>query len=608
MAKNQRRATKVEEIDATGIEQRVDRPTDHKLDHLRALLARAQMYSQFLADRLREQILVAGHDLDESLTTSRPGQRRGRSQQQLVMATATNGFMQPKTMVGGTLRGYQLEGVQWLVSLFENGLNGILADEMGLGKTVQCIAFLAFLREQGVMGPFLIIAPLSTISNWMAELERFTPSIPALMYHGSQVSREEMRSTYLDQPGANIPSVLVTSYEIAMRDARYLGRISWKYMIIDEGHRLKNLNCRLIRELKTYKSDNRLLLTGTPLQNNLTELWSLLNFLLPDIFTDVADFLGWFDLDLDLDREHGQDHEPEALDSKGIAAAILQDERTEMISKLHAILKPLLLRRLKVDVEKDLPRKREYILSASLSPLQWEYYQLVLQGKARQLVYGSGERTDDPPLLLLNRNHRMGKKKRVNYLIPDEDDIEFVEERDKSRMNESSDSKPVHHSRSCAQGLQNRIMQLRKVCNHPFLFLYPTRPNDPTMELLVDEQIVQCSGKMRLLDQLLGSLRQRGHKVLIFSQMSRMLDILESFLDLRGIEHCRIDGSVSQSDRQEQMDRFNSQPSVGVFLLSTRAGGLGLNLVSADTVIFYDSDWVDYLVVPVVYHGCRILR
>lgn len=604
-------------------EQETARRSNHKVEQLRALLARAQAYSHFLAGRLGGPVaLGCGSAIDESPSVAVSprvcGQReggRGRrrrrggmpsddddggcraslEKEQAGREDARTDFMQPRTVVGGTLRGYQLEGVQWLVSLFENGLNGILADEMGLGKTVQCIAFVAFLREQGVLGPFLIVAPLSTLANWMSEFERFAPTIPILMYHGSQSAREEMRSKcHLAKPNAQSFSVLVTSYEIAMRDARHLGSITWKYMIIDEGHRLKNLNCRLIRELKAYKSDNRLLLTGTPLQNNLTELWSLLNFLLPEIFTDVDDFLSWFDLDLEAEGlgEHERADDDSDSNMTGMAASMVEDERAEMISKLHSILKPLLLRRLKSDVESDLPRKKEYVLSASLSPLQREYYQIVLQGRAHQLVQRNERRgrEGEEATPLSDKRRRTGRRRRKSHVIPDKDDADSVDE----EMSSNEDPPTIEPARafySSAQGLQNRIMQLRKVCNHPYLFLHPTHPDDPT-RLLVDEQLVQCSGKMRLLDQLLDALRQEDHKVLIFSQMSRMLDILGNFLDLRDIQYCRIDGSVAQTERQQELHRFNTQPSVGVFLLSTRAGGLGLNLVAADTVIFYDSDWV----------------
>jgi ATP-dependent DNA helicase len=203
-------------------------------------------------------------------------------------------------------------------------------------KTLQTIAFLAFLREKGSYGPFLIVAPLSTLTNWVSEIERFTPSIPALLYHGTPEERAEMRERVLFKKISEKFPLVVTSYNIIMNDRNLLGKLQWKYIIIDEGHRIKNMNCKLIKELKSYNSANRLLLTGTPLQNNLAELWSLLNFLLPDIFHDLELFQSWFDFSA-LQRENG----PQEI--------IDEENRTNIVSNLHAILKPFLLRRLKSD-------------------------------------------------------------------------------------------------------------------------------------------------------------------------------------------------------------------------------------------------------------------
>jgi ATP-dependent DNA helicase len=198
-------------------------------------------------------------------------------------------------VTGGALRDYQLAGVEWLISLWENGLNGILADEMGLGKTLQTISFLAHLKSMQVSGPYLIVAPLSTLANWVNEFKRFAPSINVILYHGSKEERQHMINRKMPkkkETSSDFP-VVVTSYEIIMNDRKHLQRYNWKYIVVDEGHRIKNMNCRLIKELKTYSSANRLLLTGTPLQNNLAELWSLLNFLLPDIFDDLDMFQSW---------------------------------------------------------------------------------------------------------------------------------------------------------------------------------------------------------------------------------------------------------------------------------------------------------------------------
>lgn len=579
-----------------------EQPTNEKVHRLRVLLTQARKYAEFLVGQIEEQKVTASVDDGSPTRTKRRRKVRAAAED---ASTQISTFEQPRLLTGSCLRKYQLEGVQWLVSLYENGLNGILADEMGLGKTIECIGFLAFLRERGVLGPFLIVAPLSTLPNWACEIKRFAPSIPTLLYHGSPLERKTLRQERFPFPSASggrggapmsltprDTAVIITSYELAMRDARYLAPIPWKYMIIDEGHRLKALNCRLIRELKNYNSANRLLLTGTPFHNNLTELWSLLNFLLPHIFSDLDDFLSWFDIDIELTREA---------------------DRTEVLSHLHAILKPLLLRRLKSDVEEELPIKREYILFARLTPIQCQYYQLILEGRVRELVVGP--ESDDAKRA--DNGGRTKRRCRADYaeetldhvfedpLELDDDYEEGGEEADgEGRERYMGRGSRAERERSClpetggatasdSQGLQNKFMQLRKVCNHPYLFRYPVTQEDGD-ELFVSEDIVQASGKMRLLDQLLKGLLTDSaahHKILIFSQMSRQLDILAAYLEWRSLSYCRIDGSVPISERQEQIDRFNGNSDCRLFLLSTRAGGLGINLTAADTVIFYDSDW-----------------
>ena len=314
---------------------------------------------------------------------------------------------QPRAVTGGVMRSYQLEGLNWLTSLYENGLNGILADEMGLGKTIQTISFLAFLREKGTNGPFLVVAPLSTLSNWIDEFERWTPSIPTVLYHGTPTQRADIRRERLrNEQDENFP-IVCTSYEICMNDRKFLSQYNWKFIIIvshstyfhekkvwlipaqDEGHRLKNLNCRLIKELKQYRSANRLLITGTPLQNNLAELWSLLNFLLPEVFDTLDNFESFFDFSAILQKD-------------GHKQILMEEKKNALVGSLHAILKPFLLRRIKTDVETDLPKKREYILYAPLTAPQKELYRQIKEGNVReyleqQLVDRIKEQTADTP-------------------------------------------------------------------------------------------------------------------------------------------------------------------------------------------------------------------
>ncbi|CAG8529973.1 4347_t:CDS:10 [Diversispora eburnea] len=506
---------------------------------------------------------------------------------------------QPKLVTGGVLREYQLTGVEWLVSLYDNGLNGILADEMGLGKTLQTIAFFAYLWERKIYGPFLIVAPLSTLANWISEIHRFTPTLPCVLYHGTPEQRSHIRSRRLKKLDHTFP-IIVTSYEIVMNDRKYLQKFAWKYIVVDEGHRIKNLNCKLIRELKTYQSANRLLLTGTPLQNNLAELWSLLNFLLPDIFDDLDSFQDWFD----FSALHEQDGETRIL---------AKEQSNEVITNLHKILKPFLLRRLKSDVEYDLPKKKEYLLYAPLTLQQKEIYDAILSRKIRPFLLAKKMNRDqdiesedsDSTVETETGGQDNGRKMRLRQL-PKPDytelsDAEFFERweneklapeepfKNPSKVEREEKARKAVKSVNCMK-LQNAMMQLRKVCNHPYLFDWPIDPSTDMPK--ISNELIAASGKMILMEKLLEALFERGHKVLIFSQFTTMLDIIYDWASIfKKWKICRLDGSVNQEDRRQQIQDFNTNPEIKLFILSTRAGGLGINLTAADTVIIYDSDW-----------------
>ncbi|KAJ4354339.1 putative ATPase [Didymosphaeria variabile] len=549
---------------------------------------------------------------------------------------------QPKLVTGGTMRSYQLEGLEWMLSLYENGINGILADEMGLGKTIQTIALLAHLWEMGSYGPFLVAAPLSTTSNWVEEFRKWTPSIPVLLYHGDKKEREKMRKTQLKHPGTEQFPIVVTSYEICMNDRKFLTHFGWQFIIIDEGHRIKNLDCRLIRELQQYQSANRLLITGTPLQNNLTELWSLLHFLLPTVFDKLSTFESWFDFS--------------GLKDKDSYEQLLSEERQQyLVKSLHAVLKPFLLRRVKTDVESLMPKKREYVLFAPLTPMQRELYQTILDGTSRQYLeeksferlsigIASGTAT---PLSTRSNNGSLKRKAladdidtpsksaktsrqstpasttskrgrgRPRKTYEEVSDRQFFSDL-KTQDSGSEETEELLDSEAEEERIQtatfelakrqlqqkklgNPYMQLRLCCNSPYMFFNPFLKAETSgaetfaMETEPDETVVTTSGKMLLLDSLLPELLRRGHKVLIFSQFTNMLDILSHYLGLRGWTYARIDGSTAQADRHSQIKAFNAPSSVknatNVFLLSTRAGGQGINLASADTVMLFDSDF-----------------
>ncbi|GMM36473.1 hypothetical protein DASC09_037980 [Saccharomycopsis crataegensis] len=385
-----------------------DMDDNEKLTRLHALVEQSKKFSQYMADRLLESALEKqrkekeeeeeeeskkestnkgeNNDVEQDNTISRRTRRgnRGRSRkkplqmykddkeilnetkitkQQITSAQKVSRD-QPKLVTGAVMRDYQLEGLEWLVTLYKNGLNGILADEMGLGKTIQSLSLLAYLYENGNKGPFLIACPLSTVGNWIKEIEKFIPSVPHISYVGTKETREEIRKKYFTKQKRNNIGIVVTSYEMIIKDFRSLNRFTWKFLIVDEGHRLKNVNSKLIRELKKLDTNNRLLLTGTPLQNNLDELWSLLNFILPDIFSNIELFHSWFDFS--------------NLDGDNNSEAINAEIQKSLIDNLHTILQPFLLRRLKKLVVKSLPPKREYIVYNSLTDRQTKLYQAAL--------------------------------------------------------------------------------------------------------------------------------------------------------------------------------------------------------------------------------------
>uniref|UniRef100_A0A674KB89 Chromodomain helicase DNA binding protein 5 n=1 Tax=Terrapene triunguis TaxID=2587831 RepID=A0A674KB89_9SAUR len=426
---------------------------------------------------------------------------------------------------GGTLHPYQLEGLNWLRFSWAQGTDTILADEMGLGKTVQTIVFLYSLYKEGhSKGPYLVSAPLSTIINWEREFEMWAPDFYVVTYTGDKESRAVIRENEFSFEDNAIRSgkkvfrmkkeaqikfhVLLTSYELITIDQAVLGSIEWACLVVDEAHRLKNNQSKFFRVLNSYKIDYKLLLTGTPLQNNLEELFHLLNFLTPERFNNLEGFLEEF---ADISKE-------------------------DQIKKLHDLLGPHMLRRLKADVFKNMPAKTELIVRVELSQMQKKYYKFIL-----------------------------------------------------TRNFEALNSKGGGNQVS----LLNIMMDLKKCCNHPYLFPVaaveaPVLPNGS----YDGNSLVKSSGKLMLLQKMLKKLRDGGHRVLIFSQMTKMLDLLEDFLEYEGYKYERIDGGITGGLRQEAIDRFNAPGAQQFcFLLSTRAGGLGINLATADTVIIYDSDW-----------------
>lgn len=563
-----------------------------KLKKLNEFVKQSQVYSGVIADTLLERSMQKEEEPKVEEPPAKKQKKGARSivdffkQKDEVKDDKTESGslddksiaeQQPALLKNCLLKGYQLEGLNWLITLYENGLNGILADDMGLGKTIQSIALLAFIYEMDTKGPFLIAAPLSTVDNWMNEFEKFAPDLPVLKYYHQGGYKERSKLLRKFFKSTKETGVVVTSYEMIIRDSEQIMSKRWKFLIVDEGHRLKNINCKLIQELKRINTTNRLLLTGTPLQNNLGELWSLLNFIMPEIFADFEIFNKWFDFE-DLDLQSN---------SSKLNKVINDELEKNLISNLHTILKPFLLRRLKKTVLAGiLPPKREYIIDCPLTPMQSKLYRMGLSGKLKKTIFKELVKL----FFTLNTKYigtvsNKSIRDFINYKLEDQE----AEEPANDTLKKMDSLYEEHlHKEFTSIKLQNMMMQLRQVVDSTFLFFFPyLQPEDLTLEMLLS-----TSGKLQVLQKLLPPLIKKGHKVLIFSQFVKMLDLIEDWCDLNSLNALRIDGSVDNETRKAQLSQFNSpRDQTNVFLLSTRAAGLGINLAVADTVVLFDSDW-----------------
>lgn len=453
------------------------------------------------------------------------------------------------------LHDYQEAGVRWLISCWYADRSSILADEMGLGKTIQTVAMLHYLHKVHLIrGPFLVVVPLSTLEQWKREFETWS-DLNVVTLHGGKRARELIiehefkyaTSAYArksDRKKADARmrqreqekchplfkfNVLLATYESVNKEHKALSPIEWQYMVIDEGHRMKTTSSVLFKTLNSFYREQALILTGTPLQNNVKELWSMLHFLEGAEFDNYETF----------EEKYGQ-----LTDHTGV-------------ERLQKRLAPYMLRRMKEDVFSDLPSKEETIIEIDLTTVQKTFYRAILE-KNRAFLCAGGSSSNAPNLI-------------------------------------------------------NIMMELRKCCNHPFLISgaedkivqkhYDILPDDAKFDPsgLSQEEVelrksdialLHSSSKLIVLDKLLAKLRAEGHRVLIFSQMTRVLDLLGDYLEVKDYPFERLDGSVSQVERQKSIDRFSDKSFDNfVFLLSTRAGGLGLNLTVANTVVIFDSDW-----------------
>ncbi|KZF22110.1 hypothetical protein L228DRAFT_283293 [Xylona heveae TC161] len=661
----------------------------------------------------------------------------------------THGLRTPLPfLLRGTLREYQHYGLDWLAGLYSNHTNGILADEMGLGKTIQTIALLAHLAcEHEVWGPHLIVVPTSVMLNWEMEFKKWCPGFKILTYYGSQEERKQKRKGWLDDDRWH---VCITSYQLVLQDQQTFKRRNWHYMILDEAHNIKNFRSQRWQTLLTFKTRARLLLTGTPLQNNLTELWSLLFFLMPSDsresgmggFADLKEFSDWFRRPVEQILEHGRE--------------TMDDEAKGIVTKLHKVLRPYLLRRLKADVEKQMPAKYEHVVYCRLSKRQrflydgfmslaqtretlssgnylsiinclmqlrkvcnhpdlFETRQIVTSfampksvvadfeikdlfvrrrllredlsnkanldflnfsftGDAAGSLHGMTEssRLTAIPALRerLRRQHgRIDWRKRLDGSSM-ESTLAYMENAARySRLEElrhcvyinslRTQKRPVYGEgllgrltldlqerpllprpkkqaelsnwalnsssvlRDMVKTIYERSQSLESTiqafgCVTPAVVatdLVPLALQSQGMELVQrssrvyksdpfhearirlsiafpDKRLLQYDcGKLQRLDRLLRELQANGHRALIFTQMTKVLDILEQFLNIHGHRYLRLDGATKIEQRQILTDRFNNDNRILAFILSTRSGGLGINLTGADTVIFYDLDW-----------------
>ena len=599
----------------------------------------------------------------------------------------------PKSF-NGILKKYQIKGLRWLDNLYSQGINGILADEMGLGKTIQALALLSHISERkNNWGPFLVIAPAITLFNWFSETNRFVPDLKVLPYWGAQKDRKIVKkyfqNKYLGQKSSPF-HLFVTSYQLAVSDEKTLSRVRWQYIILDEAQAIKNIHSLRWNTLLGLKSRNKLLLTGTPIQNTMAELWALLHFIMPQLFDSHEQFKEWFSKDIE-------------------ANSLVPQQKNQLnktqLDRLHAILKPFMLRRIKKDVEKEIGKKFEHEIYCELTKRQRMLYNkikskisiesffhlkankdkvknlmnLVMQFRkvcnhpelferriARtSLIFSDhyfypsqyyfsqklgikciyGNYKSNPlnkyyPVLLENYEYDVKKVQNYAFLLypiffyyknllgiseiefstlffPTLDNIysfvinfHYLENRRKKKnvlkiffqkgkskknnfvikknplnyvinkiyIEKAVANRPRLHRRKKLNNFSNKLWQISETKTSKIEF--------PSQRVLITDA---C--KMRFLENLLAKLKKKGERALIFCQMTKMMDIIEEFLIFKKYQFFRLDGGSCISDRRDMVNEFQRNPDIFVFLLSTRAGGLGVTLTAADVVIFYDNDW-----------------
>lgn len=473
-------------------------------------------------------------------------------------------FPQPSIMAKGIqLKDYQVVGVNWLSLLFERKLSCILADDMGLGKTCQVVAFLAHLLEKGIKGPHLVVVPGSTLENWLREFSVFCPKLHVMPYYAGQNERPGIQTQILDN--LDTLNIVVTTYTLAKTkdDNKFLRKLKPVVCVYDEGHLLKNSKSAGYEALMRIPTHFRLLLTGTPLQNNLRELASLLGFILPSVFSEHHE-----------DLEAIFSHKAKTTDDSH--AALLSNQR---IARAKSMMTPFVLRRKKHQVLKHLPAKIRRVEYCELSKSQSETYAME---KARALrvvtARAAGEKTGNETANIMMALRKASIHPLLFRRLYDDSIIAKMSKACLGeREYEHSNVEFVYEDMEVMTD-----MELHRFCEH--------HPRTMTRFLLQDNPWMD-SGKVSKLASLLRTFKQNGDRVLVFSQFVMVLDILEAVMETLAMQFFRLDGSTPMEQRQDMIDQFHEEEDITVFLLSTGAGGAGINLACANKVVIFDSSF-----------------
>lgn len=566
-----------------------------KLDFL---INQTELYSHFVLNKKKIDLQITETDESSLQDAQSQALKAAEKQREIVNEyghTEVENISQQPEILKAELKEYQFKGLKWLANLYNQGLNGILADDMGLGKTVQSISLLAYLFEsKNLTGPFLVVTPTSTLPNWSSELERFLPTFSVLKYWGAD--RKKMKF--------NRFNLVLTSYSIVQIDEKIFNKTKWQYMILDEAQAIKSNKSQRWNKLLKIPCRNRLLLTGTPIQNNLKELWSLLHFIMPTLFDSLVEFEDWF-MKMNSDR----------------------------LERLHLILKPFMLRREKKDVATELKEKKIKVIFTDLSYRQRTMYEMLEKrcpvdlkdAEVANVLIHYRKVCNHPDLFhksevetglfLKDQDNkslikkeipneifqlRNEEKTKLNFIknLRKEEEMSFEIKKDFDKF---MFLKKIQHTFNEKMTKQIENMPLfyhEKVYNLPFDI--KTEKLDPEVKRIKTNGLkfklpelsnfILESGKLQVIDLLLAKLKEKHHRPLIYFQMTKMMSLFEDYLKLKKYSYLRLDGSTKLNERRELVRKWQNE-DIFIFLLSTRAGGLGINLTAADTVIFYDSDW-----------------